>query len=154
MVLSKDEKQLIQLHFNYLSEGNKNMPFKGFVTYDDFSRFRIDRPEVRLSWMNDTIIDWFMTYLQTKATDENIKSLFMKVFDFLSLNDSIESTFLRSVNVSELRNIYIPINVANSHWLLAIIDIRSKKVTFYDSASSANTYEQEFNKLTKWLSRQ
>jgi len=51
---------------------------------------------------------------------------------------------------SALRRFFMPITI-KGHWILAVISLELKTVTFYDSLTTRNEHGDEFKKIQMWL---
>jgi sentrin-specific protease 1 len=59
------------------------------------------------------------------------------------------SRFVPGKNIFNLKYIFVPINIDNMHWTLAVIDMEEKRIQYYDSYGS--TDRAKLNGLLKYL---
>jgi len=55
----------------------------------------------------------------------------------------------RKLDVFSFDQILVPVNIANIHWALAVLDLTEKKLIYYDSLGQ--TSETVLENLAKWL---
>ncbi|KAH3903090.1 uncharacterized protein SCODWIG_00186 [Saccharomycodes ludwigii] len=101
-------------------------------------------------WLNDTIIEFFMKYIENK----NEKVVSFNSFFFTALSERGYQGVRRwmkrkKVDINNLSKIFTPININRSHWALGMIDITRKKIIYVDSLSNAsNTGPKVFSMLS------
>ncbi len=76
-------------------------------------------------WLNDNIIDVYFACLQKKYTQH---TFFPTAFwEKCASSDSASLTRWNSVkNMSQSRMVFIPVNIANTHWVMLVINVNSK----------------------------
>ncbi|BAO38672.1 ULP1 [Kluyveromyces marxianus] len=88
-------------------------------------------------WLNDTIIEFFMKYIENNTP----KTVAFNSFFYSTLANRGYQGVRRwmkrkKVDILDLERIFIPVNLNDSHWTLGIIDIKNKRILYLDSLSS------------------
>eukprot|EP00871_Galdieria_phlegrea_P001757 jgi/Galph1/2582/GphlegSOOS_G1256.1 len=126
--------------------------------------WRISREDLCLlfpgKWLNDEIINFYMFLLQER--NERLwkkfshpkcyffssfffsKLMFRGAYDFFAVRK-----WTRKLNLFEFDKIIIPINVAQVHWIVAVINIKSKCFETYDSIGDSHL--EKLKLLQRWL---
>ncbi|CDO95827.1 unnamed protein product [Kluyveromyces dobzhanskii CBS 2104] len=91
-------------------------------------------------WLNDTIIEFFMKYVEQSTT----KTVAFNSFFYSTLADRGYQGVRRwmkrkKVDILDLEKIFVPINLNDSHWTLAIVDLKNQKIFYLDSLSSGTS---------------
>ena len=93
-------------------------------------------------WLNDNVIDFYLTLVTERCKNENFKGPKSFVFSthFFSTMEGpkgykgVERWAKRkNVDVTKMDYIFVPINRNNVHWCLAVINNKERKFQFYDS---------------------
>jgi len=92
-------------------------------------------------WLNDVLINEYIRLLETRGGSEK----FPKVFGFnthfyTSFRDfgyENISRFIRKCNIFNYEILLIPIHLGN-HWCLAVIDLKQKIFSYYDSLAAGS----------------
>ncbi|QEU59277.1 Ulp1 [Kluyveromyces lactis] len=88
-------------------------------------------------WLNDTIIEFFMKYVEQNTA----KTVAFNSFFYSTLADRGYQGVRRwmkrkKVDILDLNKIFVPINLNDSHWTLGIIEMKQHKIYYLDSLSS------------------
>lgn len=88
-------------------------------------------------WLNDTIIEYFMKYIEK----HNERMVAFNSFFYTNLSErgyqSVRRWMKRKkAKITDLDKIFVPINLNQSHWALGVIDIARKRVVYVDSLSN------------------
>lgn len=88
-------------------------------------------------WLNDTIIEFFMKYIE-KSTANTVA---FNSFFYTNLSERGYQGVRRwmkrkKTQIDKLDKIFTPINLNQSHWALGIIDLKKKTIGYVDSLSN------------------
>ncbi|QHS76708.1 SUMO protease ULP1 [Saccharomyces paradoxus] len=88
-------------------------------------------------WLNDTIIEFFMKYIE-KSTPNTVA---FNSFFYTNLSERGYQGVRRwmkrkKTQLDKLDKIFTPINLNQSHWALGIIDLKKKTIAYVDSLSN------------------
>lgn len=112
------------------------------VSYNDMKLFLPGR------WLNDEIINFYMALLQKRSENRFEKSkgkmdYFFNSFFFASLTSGSSDQYdynkvrrwtkRKKIDIFSASKIFVPININNCHWTLAVINISDQKIYYYDS---------------------
>lgn len=148
--VSNEEKRIIHSYFN----GPSNYSII-IETYD----IPITRTHMKClmpnAWLNDEIINYYMAMLQARdlakynkrmelSSSSGVKpkkSHFFNNFFVNKLMDNETRSYVyanvrrwtRKFNIFEMDKVFCPVNVHNTHWTMAVIDVTAKTITYYDS---------------------
>ena len=106
---------------------------------------------VGANWLNDEVVNFYrelmaereLKRMETTGTPREV--WFANSFFFAKLLSQQEGyqyknvrrwTKRAKVDIFSLRTMIIPVNIANSHWVLAVINFIEKTLTYYDSMGS------------------
>jgi sentrin-specific protease 1 len=121
----------------------------------DFSRLG---PEI---WLNDEIINFYFSMLSNLHSDPTTH-LECK-FHFLNshfyaqmandgvLNLALRRNYKKPTNVFKMQSVFLPVNIANVHWVLIVIDMERRRIKFYDSLFDKQAGEKICKNILKWL---
>lgn len=106
------------------------------------------------SWLNDTVIDFYMSMVteRSKSNLGKLPSCFVFSTHFFTTLESngykgvCRWAKRKGVDVTKLDYIFVPINRFNTHWCLAVINNKNKRFDFYDSMSGAGSRALELLK--------
>jgi sentrin-specific protease 1 len=98
-------------------------------------------------WLNDEIVNFYMSMLQERDKElvrrypKRLPSFFFNSYFITELLDkggykyaNVERWSTRfKINIFEMNKIFFPVNIANNHWTMAIINMSKKQVCYYDS---------------------
>ncbi|CAN0233793.1 unnamed protein product [Discosporangium mesarthrocarpum] len=113
-----------------------------------------------MTWLNDEVINTFMKLLDARdqqlcgASPGRRRSHFFTSFFLTKLkgtgyNYQGVKRWTKKVKVFELDKVYVPVNVNNMHWCMAVIYIQQKRIQYYDSMMG--TGEPTLKSLLSWL---
>ncbi|KOG96286.1 SUMO protease ULP1 [Saccharomyces eubayanus] len=88
-------------------------------------------------WLNDTIIEFFMKYIEKSNAD----TVAFNSFFYTNLSERGYQGVRRwmkrkKTQIDKLDKIFTPINLNQSHWALGIIDLKKKTIGYVDSLSN------------------
>lgn len=91
-------------------------------------------------WLNDTIIEFFMKYIEWNTP----QTVAFNSFFYSNLSQRGYQAVRRwmkrkKVEIKNLKKIFAPINLNESHWALGFIDIERKRIIYVDSLSQGPT---------------
>lgn len=88
-------------------------------------------------WLNDTIIEFFMKYVEWN-TEQTVafNSFFYSSLSQRGYQGVRRWMKRKKVDIKDLKKIFTPINLNQSHWALGVIDIERKRILYVDSMSS------------------
>lgn len=93
-------------------------------------------------WLNDTIVNYYFQILEHRGKTKSYPTVLSINAQFFTMLDSeireCANDFLQNTNIFSFEIVLIPI-CQSSHWYLAEIQIRQKKITLYDSLRRNNT---------------
>jgi hypothetical protein len=119
------------------------------------------------TWLNDEIISFYMLWMAHRdltimqsypETSAHYRQSHFYNNGFISLlldNETGEYDYSKvrrwskNFDTFAMEKIFCPINIANTHWTLAVIYIREKRVKYFDSVG--NTGERYVNGLLRYL---
>lgn len=96
-----------------------------------------------LNWLNDEVINFYMELLKQRGeTVEYLPKVYaMNTFfipKLLSMGHSGVRRWTRKVDIFSFDIIPVPVHVGGVHWCMAIIDMRLKSISYYDSMGHPN----------------
>lgn len=132
--LSEDQAGLVKSVFNRSDNSVLCDKFMIEVTVRDFKTLAPGR------WLNDTIIEFFMKYIESNTA----KVVAFNSFFYSTLADRGYQGVRRWMKrkkaaINDLDIIFAPVNLNQAHWALSIIDLRNRKILYVDSLSSGLT---------------
>jgi sentrin-specific protease 1 len=142
--LTEDQEKLVS---KYYSEKDKNRIYITInnidIKYEDLERISPGQ------WLNDEIINCYMSILNDEGKRPENKGYpkyhcFNTFFYVMLLNNnkgymySRVAKWTKTFDVFALDFLIIPIHIGNNHWCLSVINIRDKKVEYYDSMGGKN----------------
>jgi len=111
------------------------------IKYEDLERI------LPGAWLNDELINCYMAMINEESKkNPNYPKVhcFNTFFNVMLLNNGKGYTYQRvakwtkSFDIFELDFVIIPVHVGGNHWCLGVINIRDKKVEYYDSMGGTN----------------
>jgi len=92
-------------------------------------------------WLNDEVINFYLSMLKERSTNSTTKCLFYNSF-FYTLYQKGYARVRRwstkaNVDIFEMDKVIFPVHLGN-HWCTAVINLRDKKFEYYDSMGSPN----------------
>lgn len=113
------------------------------------------------TWLNDVIINSYFLLLQQRDTLNNAYTkryymfntfLYAKLYaDNHTYDYSCVNKWTKKLNIFELAKVFIPVNLNNSHWVLIVVHIPEKKISYYDSGVSNTYFLQCTNNILMWI---
>ncbi|CCE62705.1 hypothetical protein TPHA_0D00610 [Tetrapisispora phaffii CBS 4417] len=91
-------------------------------------------------WINDTIIEFYM--MKIESTIPNVvafNSFFYENLFSKGYNGVRRWMKRKKVSISQLDKIIVPVNLHQTHWVLAVIDMQKKNISYVDSLSNGPT---------------
>jgi len=137
-----------QFHKNLnIAEYNVKKLFISTLHGKTFDRLDYDKDKDQDKYLDDELINIvFQSFLQKKTNTEIFTTHFYTSAisrKETNLNGGGFKSFF-----DENRIMYIPINIESHHWFLSVIDLKKKKIIFYDSIKKDDTfYETYFKEL-------
>jgi len=111
------------------------------------------------TWLNDEVINFYMSMLQERdsqlavegrRTSHYFNSFFMsKLLEREQYAYSNVRRWSKSFDVFSKDKIFIPVNIHNTHWTMAVVFIVKKEVHYYDSMSGSG--RKYLSALQQWL---
>lgn len=172
MDIDDEEKDLlIEKRKQPLSQEEKNKvqkvlsgPSNSQILID---KFNIDMSREKIvclrpsTWLNDEAINFYMSMLQERDTNLSEKTPNRKTSHYFN---SFFMTKLSEGNTYQYNNvrrwtkkfdifskdkIFVPINLHNTHWTMAVVYITKKEIHYYDSMSGSGQRYLKF--LLQWI---
>jgi len=125
------------------------------LSFDDFELL------LPYKWLNDEVINGMSTLMQwrnerTVATNPSAPThyffstyFYTKLWHMNEYSYSIVQRWTKDFDVLNYDKIFFPINVANSHWILAVLDKSAGTISVYDSLGGRNKIVGE--SLKRWV---
>src|SRR3989338_197939 len=112
------------------------------------------------TWLNDTIIDYWIEVISRKNTNPIYG--FVGVFFYekiKTLDGRIKvQSWLQHLDLKVVRLIFIPINITNFHWILAVLDLDNQSLNLFDSlhggAPRTSSKEALLQPIADWITIQ
>ncbi|XP_014238396.1 sentrin-specific protease 1-like [Trichogramma pretiosum] len=105
-----------------------------------------------LNWLNDEVINFYMNLLIERGKNTDFPSVYaMNTFFYPKLvagGHASLKRWTRKVDLFSKDLIIIPIHLG-IHWCMSIIDLKNKKISYYDSMGSSN--QKCLNLLKQYL---
>ncbi|ETV88061.1 hypothetical protein, variant 1 [Aphanomyces astaci] len=109
------------------------------------------------TWLNDEIVNfWFqmLTERDASAHDRHLKSHYFNSFFFAKVSEGGYNyvnvrRWTRKIDIFAMDKIFVPVNIRNVHWCLAVIFMQEKRIQYFDSM--AGTGSQCLDVLLKYL---
>ena len=124
------------------------MKFSIPITTSHFSRLEPGRGTS--SWLSDELINFYMQLLsmrdqETAASNpRHIRNHFFNSFLMATLRPNRGAyeykrvqRWTKTFDLFSLNKVFIPINIDDTHWTLAVIDMTNKVIRYYDSSGGA-----------------
>ena len=144
-----DAEALKQIEANFMVLDNEEIITTLFNIDFRVKSFCTLRPGI---WLDDQVINVMMEFFNNSATQT---VHFFNSFFFFKLcgcdyrcdlstvfnYEEVHSwTGVNKVDVFTMSRIIFPVNITRSHWVLLLIDLRSKRICFYDSLVTRKSY--------------
>jgi sentrin-specific protease 1 len=135
--------------------------------HDVITRFNITMKQVHFAclgrgrWLNDMVVDFFFAMLAVRDTQSVINgaldngSYFVGSFFYTQLRcHGYEGVrrWNRGVELFGMEKVFVPINVNNVHWILAVIDMPCQSIVVYDSIGA--TGQHHAKRLLEYLTNE
>ncbi|CAI1767139.1 hypothetical protein SEUBUCD650_0P02600 [Saccharomyces eubayanus] len=145
--LKKKKEQLVKKELvPQLSEKDDIQIEKVLVSRENAQLMKRDNLEISVRdfktlapkrWLNDTIIEFFMKYIEKSNAD----TVAFNSFFYTNLSERGYQGVRRwmkrkKTQIDKLDKIFTPINLNQSHWALGIIDLKKKTIGYVDSLSN------------------
>ncbi|CAM9822559.1 unnamed protein product [Pylaiella littoralis] len=114
------------------------------------------------TWLNDEVVNMYMQLLAVRdkelcnANPKRRPSHFFNSFFLAKLrghdgkyNYKGVRRWTRKVKVFEMDKIFVPVNVSNTHWCMAVIYMKHKRINYFDSMGGSG--KNVTNSLLDWL---
>ena len=104
-------------------------------------------------WINDEIINCYCRLLKSKFSKPSNSLHYFSTFLYYQLTTKPYAEVQRwtnNVNIFDYQKIFIPINLHNSHWTLAVLNLKEQKLQYYDSFY-ANSGENELKRIQNYF---
>lgn len=114
------------------------------------------------AWLNDEVVNFYMAMLQerdagrcasgngTRLPSHYFSSFFMtKLLEGGKYDYARVRRWTKKVDVFALNKVFIPINLDNTHWVMAVVYVRQREVHFYDSLSGGG--QRYLEAILQWL---
>lgn len=123
-----------------------------------YSKIQVLKPG---AWLNDEVINFYMSMLQERdsqlsagvggrRTSHYFNSFFMsKLLERDQYTYSNVRRWSKTFDVFSKDKIFIPVNIHNTHWTMAVVFIVKKEVHYYDSMSGSG--RKYLLALQQWL---
>ncbi|KAI9632123.1 uncharacterized protein MKK02DRAFT_20970 [Dioszegia hungarica] len=108
-------------------------------------------------WLNDEIINFYGGMLSKRSAEDKTgklpKIFYCNTFFFVKMQGKYDKSFGRwtkKVNIFDLDLMIMPINDDGMHWVAAVMDMKAKRVEYYDSMGGT---EEKANKAYNTIMR-
>ena len=84
------------------------------------------------TWLNDEVVDHMVEIINKRFSE--VKGVSSYFFDHITRmgSSAMNSSWSRKIDFLRYTNIFIPINIENKHWVLAVVTPCNKTATIYD----------------------
>jgi sentrin-specific protease 1 len=116
----------------------------------------------RNTWLNDEVVNFYMAMLQerdarlcsagdgTRLPSHYFNSFFMtKLLENGQYNYGQVKRWSKKFDVFALDRVFIPINLNNTHWVMAVVYVQKKEIHYYDSMSGSG--KRYLDAMLMWL---
>jgi sentrin-specific protease 1 len=116
----------------------------------------------RNTWLNDEVVNFYMAMLQerdarlcsasngARLPSHYFNSFFMtKLLENGQYNYGQVKRWSKKFDVFALDRVFIPINLNNTHWVMAVVFVQKKEIHYYDSMSGSG--KRYLDAMLKWL---
>ncbi len=112
------------------------------------------------TWLNDEVINFYMSMLQERNTinSEKLKTKSSHYFSSFFLDRLVANgqysygnvkRWTKKFDVFEKDKIFIPVNIMNTHWTMAVVFVQRKELHYYDSMSGSG--DKYLGHILHWL---
>lgn len=131
LTLSDDQLSKFEATLNRSDNAVLSDKYMLQVTVRDFKTLAPRR------WLNDTIIEFFMKYVEASSPNTvAFNSFFYSTLSERGYQGVRRWMKRKKASILDLDKVFTPINLNDSHWALGIIDLTQKKILYVDSLSS------------------
>lgn len=107
-------------------------------------------------WVNCETIDAFLHVLQQRADQSGVKMMFLATHFYTMItkpeyNFNGGLQYFHNVNPFDCREIVIPINQGEQHWVTIVVDMKAKRFDLYDPLYQVDTKHVELNTVKTWF---
>ena len=138
--MTQEEEMITQSVFNHENLNRNILSYKGeSLSQNSFNTLK---PSV---WLNDEVINIYSKLIITELQEKGEK-IYCFRSDFMNqLNSEGKFSYEKvkrwsrhvpNGDIFELEKLFIPINIDNMHWILAVIYMQEKRIQIYDSYNS------------------
>jgi sentrin-specific protease 1 len=116
----------------------------------------------RNTWLNDEVVNFYMAMLQerdarlwsagdgARLPSHYFNSFFMtKLLENGQYNYGQVKRWSKKFDVFALDRVFIPINLNNTHWVMAVVYVQKKEIHYYDSMSGSG--KRYLDAMLTWL---
>lgn len=114
------------------------------------------------TWLNDEVVNFYMAMLQdrdarlcaeskgTRLPSHYFNSFFLtKLMENGQYNYAQVKRWSKKFDVFALNRVFIPINLSNTHWVMAVVYVQKKEIHYYDSMSGSG--KRHLDAILRWL---
>uniref|UniRef100_A0A0N5CES1 ULP_PROTEASE domain-containing protein n=1 Tax=Strongyloides papillosus TaxID=174720 RepID=A0A0N5CES1_STREA len=98
------------------------------------------------TWLNDNIINFYMELIMDRSKNclKYPKVYAFNTFFYQNISNpergyKMVKRWTRKIDIFQMKYIFVPINLNNVHWCMAIIDVPKKEIRYCDSMRKRNT---------------
>ena len=109
-------------------------------------------------WLNCKIMDAYMELLQIRNTQIGGKVMFFPTHFYRMVAKSRDGyefrsglPYVRNKNVFDMDMLVIPMNQNEVHWVMVVVNIKEKRLEFYDPLQQGMTIYTEMLIMQKWF---
>mmetsp|Transcript_60352 Transcript_60352/g.106070 ORF Transcript_60352/g.106070 Transcript_60352/m.106070 type:complete len:394 (-) Transcript_60352:70-1251(-) len=131
-------------------------------------KFNIDITVSKISclkpgtWLNDEVVNFYMCMLQERdqklceaSNGQRMPSHYFNSFFISKLLENRQYTYSnvkrwsKKFDVFAMDKIFMPVNLNNSHWVMAVVFVQKKEIHYYDSMSGNGEFYMK--SILRWL---
>jgi Ulp1 family protease len=122
-------------------------------------KFHCLRPH---TWLNDEIVNFYMCMLQERdqqlvqqSNGTRVASHYFNSFFYSKLTEGGRYNYgnvkrwSKKFDVFSLNKVFLPINLNNTHWVMAVVKITQHEIHYYDSMSGSG--QRHLRHILQWL---
>lgn len=109
-------------------------------------------------WLNSQVIDAYMELLQIRNDHNGGKFMFFSTHFYHLVakraggyNFRKGLAYVRNKNVFDMDMLVIPMNQNENHWVMVVVNIKEKRIEFYDPLQQRRTIYTEMFFMQKWF---
>jgi sentrin-specific protease 1 len=137
----KDDEVLIKIGDNHLER----------------RALRCLKPE---TWLNDEVMDAYMELLNLRNADIHGNVMFFLTHFYRSItrpptgyNFKKGLPYVRGRKLFHMDLLVIPMNQGGIHWVMVVINIKEKRIEFYDPLPQKSTNSREMSIMQQWFAQ-